>query len=71
MGVLAPSGTPRDVVEKLSRAANEAVKSPEVLALLAAQGVDPLGGSPEEFARFIDVELKKWASVVTDAGIKQ
>jgi tripartite-type tricarboxylate transporter receptor subunit TctC len=71
MGMLAPSGTPRDIVDKLSRAANEAVKSPEVLTLLTTQGVDPLGGTPEEFARFIDVELKKWAGVVKDAAIKQ
>jgi tripartite-type tricarboxylate transporter receptor subunit TctC len=71
MGMLAPSGTPRDIVDKLSRAANEAVRSPEVLTLLTAQGVDPLGGTPEEFARFIDVELKKWAGVVKDAAIKQ
>ena len=71
MGILAPTGTPRDIVEKLSRAANEAVKSAEVLALLKTQGIDPLGGSPEEFARFIDDELKKWASVVNDAGIKK
>ena len=35
-----------------------------------AQGVDPLGGTPEEFARFIDAELKKWAAVVAAAGIK-
>jgi tripartite-type tricarboxylate transporter receptor subunit TctC len=35
------------------------------------QGVDPLGGSPEEFARFIDAELKKWAGVVNEAGIKR
>ena len=70
MGMLAPSSTPREIVDKLSRAANEAVKSPEVLTLVAAQGVDPLGGTPDEFARFIDVELKKWAGVVQDAGIK-
>ena len=71
MGILAPAGTPRDIVDKLSRAANDAVKSPEVLALLKAQGVDPLGGAPEEFARFIDGELRKWASVVVDAGIRK
>src|SRR6185369_10725065 len=71
MGILAPAGTPRDIVEKLSRAANEAVKSAEVLALLKTQGIDPLGGSPEEFARFIGDELKKWASVANDAGIKK
>ncbi len=71
MGMLAPVGTPREIVDRLGRAGNDAAKSPEVLSLLAAQGVDSLGGSPEEFARFIDAELKKWASVVTDAGIKK
>ena len=62
---------PRGPVGKLSRAANEALKSPEVTSLLRVQGVDPLGGSPEEFARFIDAELKKWAGVVQDAGIRR
>lgn len=71
MGMLAPAGTPREIVDKLSRAANEAVKSAEVLALLRTQGVDPLGGTPEEFARYIDVELKKWAGVVNDSGLKK
>ena len=71
MGVLAPAGTPAEIVGKLSRAANEALKSPEVTSLLRVQGVDPLGGSPEEFARFIDAELKKWAGVVNEAGIKR
>jgi tripartite-type tricarboxylate transporter receptor subunit TctC len=46
------------------------VKSAEVLTLLRTQGIDPLGGSPDEFARFIDDELKKWAGVVKDAGIR-
>ena len=71
MGLLAPGGTPRDVVEKLSRAANEALRSNEVLTPLKSQGVDPLGGSPDDFARFIDGELKKWASVVATANIKK
>ena len=44
MGVLAPAGTPAEIVGKLSRAANEALKSPEVTSLLRVQGVDPLGG---------------------------
>jgi tripartite-type tricarboxylate transporter receptor subunit TctC len=70
MGLLAPAGTPPEVVDKLSRAANEALKSKEVLSLLAAQGVDPLGGTPAEFARFIEDELKKWDGVVKAAGIK-
>ena len=66
-----PPARRREIVDKLSRAANEALKSNEVLALLRAQGVDPLGGTPAEFARFIDDELKKWAAVVkAAAGIK-
>ena len=70
MGLLAPAGTPVEIVDKLSGAANEALKSKEVLALLEKQGVDPLGGTPAEFAQFIADELKKWDGVVKAAGIK-
>jgi tripartite-type tricarboxylate transporter receptor subunit TctC len=70
MGLLAPAGTSSEIVGKLSSAANEALKSKEVLALLEKQGVDPLGGTPAEFAQFIDDELKKWNGVVRAAGIK-
>ncbi|MCX7313064.1 MAG: tripartite tricarboxylate transporter substrate binding protein [Hyphomicrobiales bacterium] len=71
MGMLAPAGTPPEIVDKLSRAANEALKSSEMQAVLEKQGVDPLGGTPAAFAKFIDDELKKWAGVVKTAGIKQ
>ena len=70
MGLLAPAGTPPEIVDKLSRAANEGLRSKEVLALMEAQGVDPLGGTPAEFAQFIGDELKKWDGVVKVAGIK-
>jgi tripartite-type tricarboxylate transporter receptor subunit TctC len=70
MGLLAPAGTSPEIVGKLSSAANEALKSKEVLALLEKLGVDPLGGTPAEFAKFIDDELKKWDGVVKAAGIK-
>jgi tripartite-type tricarboxylate transporter receptor subunit TctC len=70
MGLLAPAGTPPEIVDKLSRAANDALKSKEVLSLMQKQGVDPLGGTPAEFARFIDAELKKWAGVVEASGVK-
>jgi tripartite-type tricarboxylate transporter receptor subunit TctC len=70
MGLLAPSGTPPEIVDRLSRAANEALKSKEVLSLMEKQGVDLLGGTPAKFARFIDDELKKWDAVVKASGIK-
>jgi tripartite-type tricarboxylate transporter receptor subunit TctC len=71
MGLLAPTGTPADIVDKLSRAANEALHSKEVMTLLSTQGIDPLGGTPAEFGRFIDNELKKWSAVAAAAGIKK
>jgi tripartite-type tricarboxylate transporter receptor subunit TctC len=71
MGLLAPAGTPPEAIDKLSRAANEALRSNEVLSPMRTQGVEPLGGSPDAFAQFIDGELKKWASVVAAAGIKK
>ena len=71
MGLLAPAGTPPDIVEKLSRAANEALRSTDVTAPLRTQGVDMKGGTPAEFGRFIDDELKKWAAVVATAGLKK
>ena len=69
MGLLAPAGTPADVVDKLSLAANDALKADEVAKLMKAQGIDALGGSPAEFKIFVDHELKQWADVVQTAGI--
>ena len=71
MGLLAPAGTPSEIVDKLSRAAGEALQSKEVLSLLQTQGVEPMGGTPAEFARFIDAELRKWDGVATAAGLKK
>ncbi|MEA2916756.1 MAG: hypothetical protein QOJ15_8837, partial [Bradyrhizobium sp.] len=70
-GLMAPSGTPREVIDKLARAANEALKSDDVIAPLRAQGVDATGGSPEEFARYIADDIAKWTSVATAAGMRK
>jgi tripartite-type tricarboxylate transporter receptor subunit TctC len=70
MGLLAPVGTPQDIVDRLSQAANDALKAGDVLEVMHKQGVDPLGGSEAEFAKYIDSELKKWASVAAAAGLK-
>ena len=70
-GLTAPAGTPREVIEKLSRAVREAVKSNEVVAAWRPQGVDPLDGGPDELARLIGSELKRWGDVATAAGLKK
>ena len=52
-GILGPVGTPKPIIDKISKAANSALKDPEVLKELTTQGLDARGGSPEEFAGFI------------------
>lgn len=63
-GILAPTGTPAPVIDKLSKATNQALKDPEVLKALHTQGLDALGGSPDEFRRFIRSETERWARVI-------
>jgi tripartite-type tricarboxylate transporter receptor subunit TctC len=69
-GLLAPAGTPSDVIAKLGRVANEALQADEVTKSLAQQGIDPVGGSPEEFARYIEGDMQRWAAVAEAAGLK-
>ena len=68
-GLMVPAGTPRPVIDKLARAANEALRSQEVQSVLRNAGIDPLGGSPEDFARLIDDEVEKWSKVARAAGL--
>jgi tripartite-type tricarboxylate transporter receptor subunit TctC len=69
-GLVGPSGMPRDVIERLARVANLALHSDDVIKPMRAQGIDPVGGSPEDFARFIERETEKMAEVATMGGIK-
>jgi tripartite-type tricarboxylate transporter receptor subunit TctC len=70
-GLSVPAGTPPDVIDKLSRAAQEALKSPEVIAAWAPQGVDPMPGNAQDFARHLASEVKRWGDVVVAAGLKK
>jgi tripartite-type tricarboxylate transporter receptor subunit TctC len=68
-GLVAPAGTPKPIVNKLAKAANDALNSDEVKAGFKKLGFDSIGGSPEEFAEFIDRELVKWADAAKAAGL--
>jgi len=67
-GLLAPAGTPADVVLKLQQETAKALNSPAIKEKLLAQGAIPSGNSPQEFAKLIDSEIKKWAPVVKASG---
>ena len=68
-GVLAPAGTPREIVARLNVEIVRALRLPDVKQRLAADGAEPVGSSPEEFAAFIKSEIEKWARVAKAAGI--
>lgn len=70
-GLLAPVGTPRDIVDRLARLTDQAVASDDVAKALRAQGLDPLHSTPDDFASYIVSEVKKGAAVVEAAGLKK
>ena len=70
-GLMAPVGTAKEIVDKLNRAGNEALKAEEVGKALAPQGIDLVGGSADDFARFLDSEMKRWTTVAQAAGLKK
>lgn len=69
-GVVAPAGTALTLVQKLNSVINNALGSSDMKAALARFHVEPLSGSPADFAGFIALEAKKWAGVISAAGIK-
>ena len=69
-GVVAPAGTPREIVIKLQQTIAKSLGSPEMRERLVAQGAEPVGDTPEQFADYIKSELAKWAKVVKASGAK-
>lgn len=69
-GFLAPAGTPRDVVQKLSDAFAQVLGTPDIRNRMVAQGADPAFLGHEEFAKFIGAELPRWAEAVKKSGAK-
>jgi tripartite-type tricarboxylate transporter receptor subunit TctC len=69
-GLLAPAGTPRAVVARLSSEVTRIVRAPEMREQLSAQGAEPTGGAPEEFAQTLRSDAATWKKVVKEAGIR-
>jgi tripartite-type tricarboxylate transporter receptor subunit TctC len=68
-GMVAPAGTPKEIVAALNKAAVAAMKDPEVVSKLSSQGAILVGDTPDEFRAFIASETAKWAKVIKDAGV--
>ena len=69
-GILAPAGTPQEIVRRLNAEINRVLQMPEVRERLTALGTEPTGGSAEQFAQVIRADTARWAKVVSDAGIR-
>ena len=65
-----PAKTPAAIVARMHMEVARVVHLPEVKQKLLEQGADPVGSSPEELARVVRTELKNWATVIREAGIK-
>jgi tripartite-type tricarboxylate transporter receptor subunit TctC len=69
-GLFAPAGLPPDVVSRLNGEVDKTVRDQEMRNRFAAEGAEPAGGSPAEFAAFFKADHDKWGKVVSDVGIR-
>jgi tripartite-type tricarboxylate transporter receptor subunit TctC len=68
-GLVAPAGTPREIVDKLNGAVVKALANAQVRERFTVQGGDPVGNSPAEFGKLIRDEIPRWAGVIRSAGV--
>jgi tripartite-type tricarboxylate transporter receptor subunit TctC len=69
-GLMAPAGTPKNIIAKLNAESNRVLAMPDVKEKLTRAGIDAAGGTPEDFGKFIRAEFDKWGPVVKAAGVK-
>jgi tripartite-type tricarboxylate transporter receptor subunit TctC len=69
-GILAPASTPRDIINRLNAEINKAIVSADMKEKLASNGVEPLGGTPEQFGNYIRSESERFGKVIKAARIK-
>ena len=68
LGLMAPAGTPKPIIDKLNAAVNAAIKRPETVKLWAEQGAAPMSMTPEQFDKYLRGDIVKWADVVKQFG---
>jgi tripartite-type tricarboxylate transporter receptor subunit TctC len=69
-GIIAPAGTPKEIVERVAAEAKKALADPAMKQKLTEQGIVAIGNTPDEFRAFVGEEIAKWAKVIKDANIK-
>jgi tripartite-type tricarboxylate transporter receptor subunit TctC len=69
-GLIAPAGTPREIIMKLNTEVARSLREPDARERLYSIGAEPMNNTPEEFAAYINAEMAKWSKVVKTAGIR-
>jgi tripartite-type tricarboxylate transporter receptor subunit TctC len=69
-GLVGPKGLPRPIVDKINAESNQMIKAKDMETLLATDGVEPAGGTPEQFHATIKTDIERWRKVVQQAGVK-
>ena len=69
-GLLAPAGTPRDIIDRLQKEIAARILAPETRDSLSKQGAEPVASTPDQFAAFIKAEMVKWSAVIKAAGLE-
>jgi tripartite-type tricarboxylate transporter receptor subunit TctC len=69
-GIFAPAGTPKALTARINAVLNEALRAPELVKMLQAQGAEAVGGTPEEFERVVRADFAKWGRVVKESGAR-
>jgi tripartite-type tricarboxylate transporter receptor subunit TctC len=70
-GLMAPAGTPNEIIDRIAREVSRAMQDPKVAERFSSNGVDPLGSSPKEFAAAIPEDLALWEEAVKIAGVQE
>lgn len=70
-GILAPAGTPKNIIDRLNREIVKVVRAPEFAQVLVGEGATAVGNTPAEFDAVIRADIKKWAKIIRDTGIRQ
>ncbi|MGQ0525963.1 MAG: tripartite tricarboxylate transporter substrate-binding protein, partial [Betaproteobacteria bacterium] len=70
-GVLAPAATPRPIINQLNAEISKILRSPDVRDKLSGYGAEPLGGSPESYAKTLRDDISKWRDVIAAVGLRE
>jgi len=69
-GLVGPAGMNAEVVRRINDAVNKVIATPAISSRLVGGGLEPVGGTPQQFSRFIDSEISKWTKTAKDVGVK-